>query len=136
MAAEEQPDRRVSDMEVCMKERSVIEFLHEEKMASTDIHQCLLNVDGNQPVDVSTVRWLMVCFSRGGSNVKVKPCCGQRCTMVAPQNEECLSQLICTNWLMGVTIVKNVFMRLRFCSVSIIVLFVSHVVISMKNENK
>ena len=56
MAAEEQSDTMVSDMEVCMKERCVTEFLHVEKMASTDIHQCWLNVSGDQTVDVSTVR--------------------------------------------------------------------------------
>ena len=32
-------------------------------MASTDIHQCLLNVCGDQPVDVSTVRQWVVHFS-------------------------------------------------------------------------
>jgi len=32
-----------------------IEFLHAEKMALVDIHQCLLNTDGDQTVDFSTV---------------------------------------------------------------------------------
>ena len=32
------------------------EFLHEEKMAPTDIHQCLLNAYGDWTVDVSTMR--------------------------------------------------------------------------------
>ena len=31
MAAEGQSDKMVSDMEVCMKQRCVIEFLHAEK---------------------------------------------------------------------------------------------------------
>jgi len=53
MAAEEQSDRMASVMEVLMKQRYGTEFLHEEKMASTDIHRCLLNVYGNQTVDVT-----------------------------------------------------------------------------------
>ena len=39
-----------------MRQRSVIKFLHVENVTPTDIHQCLLNVYGGQPVDVSTVR--------------------------------------------------------------------------------
>jgi len=46
MAAEGQSDKMVSDMEVCMKQRCVIEFLHAEKIAPTDIDQSLLNVSG------------------------------------------------------------------------------------------
>ena len=57
MAAEGQSDRMVSDREVCMKQRCVTEFLHGEKMAPTDIHWRLLNVDGDRRVDMSTVRW-------------------------------------------------------------------------------
>ena len=43
-------------MEVCMKQRYVLEFLHADKMAPTDIHQCSLTVYGDQTEDVSTVR--------------------------------------------------------------------------------
>ena len=50
-AAEGQSDKMVSDMEVRMQQRCEIEFLHVEKMT----HRCLLNVDGDQTVDVSTV---------------------------------------------------------------------------------
>ena len=38
MAAEGQSDKMVSDMEVCMKQKCVIEFLCVEKKAPTDIH--------------------------------------------------------------------------------------------------
>jgi len=38
MAAEWQSDRKVSDMEVCMKKRCVTEFLHVEEVSPTDIH--------------------------------------------------------------------------------------------------
>jgi len=38
MAAEGQTDKIASDMEMQMKQRCVIEFLHEEKMASVDSH--------------------------------------------------------------------------------------------------
>jgi len=55
MAAEGQSDKMTSDMEEHMKQRCVTEFLHVEKMAPTDIHWHLLNIDGNQTVDVNTV---------------------------------------------------------------------------------
>ena len=44
------------DMDVSTKQRCVTEFLYAEKMASTAIHWCLLNIYGDQTVDVSTVR--------------------------------------------------------------------------------
>ena len=68
MAAEGQSDTMVSDMEVCMKKKCINEFLHVEKMASIVIHQCLLNVDGDQTADMSTARWLVMRFSSGVSN--------------------------------------------------------------------
>mgnify|MGYP001860934035 CR=1 FL=1 len=68
MAAEGQSDKMASDMEVRMKERCGIEFLHLEKMAPTDIHQCLLNAYGTPTVDVSTVRQGVVCLSNGESD--------------------------------------------------------------------
>ena len=68
MAAEGQSDRLASDREVYMKQRCVVEFLHVGKIAPTDIYRCLLNVDGDPTVDVSTVRWWAVCFSGGSSN--------------------------------------------------------------------
>jgi hypothetical protein len=57
------------------------EFLHVEK-ALTDIHQCLLNVSGDQTVDVSTVRWWVVYFSSGDSNLRDRPCSRWPCTAV------------------------------------------------------
>jgi hypothetical protein len=44
MSAEGQSDKMTSDMEVCMKQRSVTESLYAEKIAPSGIHQCLLNV--------------------------------------------------------------------------------------------
>ena len=67
MAAEGQSDRMASDMDVHMKQKCVNEFLHAETMAPTDIYWYLLNTDGDQTVDVSTVRWWVVCFSSGDS---------------------------------------------------------------------
>ena len=55
MTAEEQSDKMASDMEVRMKERCVTEFLHAEKFAPNDTHPRLLNVYGDQTVDVSTI---------------------------------------------------------------------------------
>jgi len=43
MAAAGQSDAVVSDLGVWMKQKRVSEFLHEEKLALTDIHQYLLN---------------------------------------------------------------------------------------------
>ena len=65
MAAKGQSDRMVSGMEVYMKQRCVTECLHEEKMTTTDIHQCFLNVYRDQPVDVSAVRQWVVYYSSG-----------------------------------------------------------------------
>ena len=60
MAAKGQSDRMASDVEVRKKQRCVAEFLQAVKVAPLDIHQCLLNVDGDQVVDVRTVRlWVM-----------------------------------------------------------------------------
>jgi len=63
MATEEQSDTMVSDMEVCMKQR--VEFLCAQTLVPTDVHWHLLNVYGDQRVDVSTVRWWVACFSNG-----------------------------------------------------------------------
>ena len=56
MAAEGQSDRMESDREVHVKQRCGIEFPHMEKMLPTELHQCLLNVYGDQTEDVSTVK--------------------------------------------------------------------------------
>ena len=72
MAAEGQTSKMESDMEVCMKQRCVTEFLYAEKkkkIAHTDIHQFLLNVYGHQPVDESTVKWWVLHVSSGDSDV-------------------------------------------------------------------
>jgi histone-lysine N-methyltransferase SETMAR len=98
MTAEGQSDKMASDMEVRMKQRCVIEFLHAEKIAPNDIHRRLLNVYGDQTVDVSTVRRWVARFSSGDSDVKDKPRSGRPCTAVTPRNEERLDQLIGANW--------------------------------------
>ena len=56
-----------SDLEVYMKLQSATEFLHVEKIATTDIHQHLLNIYGDRTVDVSTVRWWVVHFNSSDS---------------------------------------------------------------------
>jgi hypothetical protein len=53
MTAEGQSDKMASDMELRMKQMCVNEFLCVEKIAPSDIHWCLLNVKGDQTVDVS-----------------------------------------------------------------------------------
>jgi len=98
MTAEGQSDKMAFDMEVHMKQRCVIEFLHAEKIAPNDIHRRLLNVYGDQTVNVSTVRRWVARFSSGDSDVKDKPRSGWLRTAVTPQNEEHLDQLIHVNW--------------------------------------
>ena len=60
MVAEGQSDKTASDMEVPMKKRCVIEFLHVENI---DIHQHFLYCYWDKPVDVSTVKWWLMCLS-------------------------------------------------------------------------
>jgi len=98
MTAEGHSDKMASDMEVRTKQKCVIEFLHAEKIAPNDIHRHLLNVYGDQTVDVSTVRQWVARFSSGDSDVKDKPCSGWPRAAVTPRNEECLDQLIRANW--------------------------------------
>ena len=64
----------MSDKKMQMKQRCVTEFLHEEQMAPTDIHQHLLNISGDQTVDVSTARQWVVHFSGGDNDRKYKLC--------------------------------------------------------------
>jgi len=105
MAIEGQSDRMASDMEVHMKQRYVTEFLHTEQMALIDIHQCLLNVYGDQTVDVSTMRQCMVCFSTGNSDSGSPPLVqafmrtAYRLLFIANENAE----------LMVITMLKKVF---------------------------
>ena len=63
MAGEGQSDKVASDPEACLKRRCVTDFLHAREIAYIDIHQRLLNLYGDQRVDVSTVRQWLVCFS-------------------------------------------------------------------------
>jgi len=62
-----------SDMEVRVKQRCVTEFLRAEKIAPTDIHPHLLNVYGDQPLGVSTVRQWVVHFSSEDSDSGAPP---------------------------------------------------------------
>ena len=67
MAAEGQSDKMASEVEVRVKRRVVLEFLRAGKMAPIDFHQCLLNVSGDQTVDVSTEGQWVLCFSGADS---------------------------------------------------------------------
>ena len=125
MAAEGQSDRMVSDMEMRMKQRCVIEFLHVEKMVPTDIHWYLLNVCGDPTVDISTVRsWVVsqqrwqgghLCWFRGLQSMAC------RLLFIAGKDE----QLMVLCW-------KTVFCSWEFAlSNSVTVLFVS-IAVSME----
>ena len=79
------------------------EYLHGEEMAPTDVHQCMLNVSGDQRVDTSTMRQWVLCFNSGNSDVKDKLFLNGHFTLL---NGECLYQLTCVNLLMAVTVEK------------------------------
>ena len=57
-------------MKVCMKQRGGIELLHVEKIIPFDINPPFLNIYGDKAVDVSTVKWWVVHFSSGGSDMR------------------------------------------------------------------
>ena len=107
MAAEGQSDRMTFDMEVFMKQRCETEFFHVEKAAPTDIHWHLVNVYGDQTVDVSSVKQRVVHISCGDSEVEDKLLSRWPWTTVTPWNEKCLIQLIYANRLMAVITLKN-----------------------------
>lgn len=50
MAAEGQTDTTAAGMEVRVQQWGSTEFLHAEKLAPRDVHQCLLNAAGDQTV--------------------------------------------------------------------------------------
>ena len=103
IAAQGQSDTVVSDMEVCVKQRYGTEFLHAEIIAHTDIHWYLLNIYGDQSVDVSAVRWWVVRFSSGDSDsrssllVQIFTSMARRFLFIAGENAQ----------LMVVTVLKN-----------------------------
>ena len=50
----------------CIWNKCVTEFHHaEKKNAPINIHQCLLNVYRDQTINVSSVRWWVMCFNSG-----------------------------------------------------------------------
>ena len=109
---------------VWMKERSVTEFLHKEKIAPTDIYWCLLNVDGNQTVDVSTASWWVVFFSQ-----QQVTSTGANCCMCCTQNRV---QALTHHWQKcrtnGGDYVEKLFCSWEFVPSNSVVLFVSLVV--------
>jgi len=87
MAAEEHSDTLLPDTEVHLKQRHVIEFLHAEIIALIEIHWHLLNIYGDQTVDLSTVRWWVLHFSSGDGvsespprvHIVMSTACWQKC---------------------------------------------------------
>jgi len=56
-----------------VKQMCLTVFLHEGKLAFTDIHQCLLNVYGDQIVDVSREMQWVAHFSNGDHDMRDRP---------------------------------------------------------------
>jgi len=100
MAAEGKSDKIASNMEVHMKQKCVMEFLHMEKMAPTDVHRHLLNAYRDHTVDgcKHSEGW-GVYFSSGDRNMKDKTHSRHPCASVTPQNKEHPDQLIRENRL-------------------------------------
>jgi hypothetical protein len=92
-----QSDKMAPNVKVCTKQRYITEFLCVEEIALVDIHRCLLNVDGDQTVDVGTGRWWVVCFVSGNSDVRDGPCSGRPWTVVSSGNDDHLHRLIHTD---------------------------------------
>jgi len=57
-----------SDMRLCMKQRCETVFLHSESSAHTDTHRHLLNIVGDQTVDMSMTWQWVVHFNSGDSS--------------------------------------------------------------------
>ena len=68
MGAEGQSEKLVSDMVESVKHMCGNEFLHTENMSAINIQWCLLNIYGEQTVDVSTVSQWVVRFSSDNSD--------------------------------------------------------------------
>ena len=65
-----------------------------KKVVPNDIHRRLMNVCGDQTVDVSRVMRWEALVNSGDSEVKDKPRSGRPCTAVTPRNGELLDHLI------------------------------------------
>lgn len=89
----EQSNRMLSNIGMHKKQRCKTEFLHAEEFAHIDIRWCLLNIDGNQSGDVSTLKQWVVYLSSGNSNMKEEPCFAWTHTDVTLWNEDSLDQL-------------------------------------------
>ena len=65
-----------------------------KKVAPTDIHWRLLNVYGDQTVDVSTVRQWVVRFNSGDTDMKHKPCSCWLCRYLQAWHEVSYSAVV------------------------------------------
>ena len=104
---------KVYDVEVSMKWYR-IEFFHvEKKIAPSDIHQLLLNVDGNQIVTVSMVKQWVVCLSSGDSES------GSLLLVQILPSAACVLLFITGKgvYLMVVAVLRGTVLWLRVCSV-------------------
>ena len=82
-----------SDKEVKMKQRFVAEIIHADKTAPSDIHQHLLNIHGDQTVDVSKVK-VGLCGQHFPSNDTVK----QWVTLFGADFYECIIKALVHCW--------------------------------------
>ena len=84
-------------MDVCQKQRCVIEFLNAEEVPPIDFHKHLMNVCCVETVDGSTVgRWVRR-FHSGDRDVIDKPSSGRTSIATSEENEARLDKLIESN---------------------------------------
>ncbi|XP_073526621.1 uncharacterized protein [Phyllobates terribilis] len=88
---------KMADIDVRIRQRSVIEFLHAEGETPIRIHERLKNVYGDATVDVSTVRrWVRRCnTAEGPSPLADKMRSGRPVTAVTPSNIQRVDDIIC-----------------------------------------
>ena len=73
-----------------------------------------------------------MCFSSGDSSVKDEPRSGWPCTAVTPRNEVRLDQLICTDRLVVVSMLKNSVLLLRLYYIKLCYCAFASVVVSIE----
>ena len=94
-------------MDICQKQRCVIEFLNAEEVQPINIYKCLVNVSGGKTVNVSTVRRWVCHFQSGDKDVSNKYCSGHPSTATNEENETCFDELIKSNWQITVNKVST-----------------------------
>ena len=84
-------------MDVRQKQKYGIEFLNAEEVQPIEIHKRLVNVHGNETVDVSTVRRWVLRFQSGDTDVIDKLRSGRPSTATNEESKARLDKFIKSN---------------------------------------